>query len=457
MTTSTSRSQIAENADLPSTPDTSLRGRRLVIARVVWLAIAISFLLLFVLALPLYAKFLETVCMGASCPAGQVSLQTARTLQRIGISLDTYTIVNVTLTVIFALLWMGVGLLMFWRKSSDWMVLIFSLWFMTEILSIENVSLAGFQQVPAPFTNILDTSLLVSNTLNTSLVFLVFALFPNGRFAPRWMRWVAFLAIALYIAGSIADSLISQWESHTILGSVFFFLFAGSLLAGQIYRYRHISTALERQQTKWVVSSIVVTILLQIGISLPLFISPSFRQPGSLYPTAQNLLGTLFLLIIPPSIAIAMLRYRLWDIDVIINRTLVYVLLTGILALLYFGSVLGLQFLFDHLMGPTAANSPIILVGSTLLIAALFRPLRSRIQSIIDRRFYRRKYDAKRTVANFSATLRGEVDLVQLSEQLVEVVEETMQPAHVSLWLNKPHQSQPGYCKQEDLPFLQTS
>lgn len=427
---------IRWNADPPGPPDTSLRGRRLLIARMVWLAIAISSLLLFVVALPLYVKFLETVCAGASCPSGQVSLQTARTLQRAGISLHAYMIVNVTLTVIFALLWMGVGLLMFWRKSSDWMVLIFSLWFMTQILSTENASLVGFQQVPTPFLNIIDTSLLVSNLLDTSLVFLVFAIFPNGRFAPRWMRWVAFLAIALYIVPSFIPPLERTNASPNTIGSVFFFLFAGCLLGGQIYRYRHISTALERQQTKWVVSSIVVTILLQIGIFLPLFISPSLNQPGSLYSAAQNVLSTLLLLIIPPSIAIAMLRYRLWDVDVIINRALVYSLLTAILALLYFGFVLGLQFLFDHLIGPTAANSPFILVGSTLLIATLFRPLRSRIQSIIDRRFYRRKYDARHIVANFSATLRGEVDLAQLSEQLVAVVEETMQPVHVSLWLS---------------------
>ena len=121
-----------------------------------------------------------------------------------------------------------------------------------------------------------------------------------------------------------------------------------------------------------------------------------------------------------------------------------------------FGLILGLQALFTRITGQ-ASQSPLIIVGSTLVIAALFQPLRHRIQNIIDRRFYRRKYDAKRTVANFSATLRGEVDLVQLSEQLVSIVEETMQPAHISLWINKSHQSPPAYYKQEDLPFSQTS
>src|SRR5207237_2677563 len=126
-----------------------------------------------------------------------------------------------------------------------------------------------------------------------------------------------------------------------------------------------------------------------------------------------------------------------WDIDRIINRTLVYGTLTLTLALLYTALVIVLQLLVRELTGQVA-SSPLIIVGSTLAIAALFQPLRRRIQSVIDRRFYRRKYDAAKTLAHFSAVLRNEVDLNQLSEQLVEVVEETMQPAHVALWLRKP-------------------
>jgi len=132
-----------------------------------------------------------------------------------------------------------------------------------------------------------------------------------------------------------------------------------------------------------------------------------------------------------------MLRSRLFDIDVIINRTLVYGALTVLLALVYLGLVIGLQSLV-HLFTGQVGQSPIVVVASTLAIAALFQPLRHRIQAIIDRRFYRRKYDAAKIVAAYSATLRQEVDLDQLREHLVAVVQETMQPIYVSLWLRPP-------------------
>ena len=145
----------------------------------------------------------------------------------------------------------------------------------------------------------------------------------------------------------------------------------------------------------------------------------------------------LILLLIPLSLAIAILRYRLWDVDVLINKTLVYGLLTGMLGAVYAGCIVGLQALLRGLVNQT---SDVAIVISTLVIAALFQPLRKLIQAGIDRRFYRSRYDTARTLAAFSATLRNEVDLSQLSEDLVTVVQETMQPAHISLWLRRPSQ-----------------
>src|SRR5688500_14275959 len=138
------------------------------------------------------------------------------------------------------------------------------------------------------------------------------------------------------------------------------------------------------------------------------------------------------LTIVPLSLSIGVLRYRLYDIDIIINRTLVYGSLTATLVVIYFGGIVVLQRLFVLLTGQ---QSTLAVVASTLLIATLFTPLRRRIQSFIDRSFYRRKYDAAKTLEAFSAKLRDETDLEALSDDLVGVVRETMQPAHVSLWL----------------------
>jgi hypothetical protein len=263
-------------------------------------------------------------------------------------------------------------------------------------------------------------------------------LFPDGRFVPRWTRPLAVFAVASNIflnAYPDAFSRLPPW----VLGAIFL-VNGGSGVVAQIYRYARVSGPVQRQQTKWVIFGLAATMVVILGRYVPMLIFPSLSTSSSPYFLVSTYVYPPGLLLIPLTLGIAILRYRLWDIDILINRTLVYGTLTAILALLYFGLVLGLQFLFDHFIGLAAANSPFILVTSTLAIAAFFQPLRHRIQKIIDRRFYRRKYDAARTLAAFGATLRNEVDLSQLSEQLVAVVQETMQPASVSLWLRTPSQ-----------------
>jgi hypothetical protein len=151
--------------------------------------------------------------------------------------------------------------------------------------------------------------------------------------------------------------------------------------------------------------------------------------------TLWGVLWIVAVMLIPTAVGVAILRYKLWDIDVIIRRTLIYSVLSAVLALAYFGSILVLQNIFQALTGES--RNALVTVLSTLLIAALFGPVRSRVQQAIDRRFYRQKYDAARTLAAFGAQARDVVELEQLSAQLVAAVDDTLQPAHVRLWMRK--------------------
>jgi hypothetical protein len=203
------------------------------------------------------------------------------------------------------------------------------------------------------------------------------------------------------------------------------------VLLSPVLRYRK-GSHLERQQIKWLA---LFGGLLVIGTILGFVVYPLITG-GQLFNRENNLLSLIFfssMSLFPPiAIGIAVLRYRLWDIDIIIRRTLVYGGLTATLAVVYFSSVVLLQGLFEAVSGQRSA---VAIVISTLVIAALFNPLRRRIQNDIDRRFFRQKYDADKVVAAFSASLRAEVDLEDLQAQIVSVVQETLQPEQVSLWL----------------------
>jgi hypothetical protein len=187
------------------------------------------------------------------------------------------------------------------------------------------------------------------------------------------------------------------------------------------------AVGVERQQIKWFAYRAAI-----FAIGVVLIVIPLAIDTPPWYAWAATAIFAAISPAIAVSIGIAILRYRLYDIDVLINRTLVYGSLTATLIAIYFGGIVVLQRVFVLLTGQ---RSTLAVVASTLLIAALFNPLRRRIQSFIDRRFYRRKYDAAKTLEAFSTKLRDETDLNALSGDLVGVVRETMQPAHVSLWL----------------------
>jgi hypothetical protein len=209
---------------------------------------------------------------------------------------------------------------------------------------------------------------------------------------------------------------------------------SGALL--QVYRFLICSDPVQRQQTKWVVFGFSMVFLGLVLISLPVLLFPSLRLSGTanlLYLLIDIPLTLAGLAILPIMIGVSILKYRLWDIDILIRRTLLYSLLTAMLLLVYLSSVVLLQAIFQVLTGQ--GPSPVITVLSTLAIAALFNPLRYRIQDFIDRRFYRSKYDTAQALNSFAQTARDEVEMDRLTGALLEVVVDAMQPKNVSFWL----------------------
>src|SRR6266700_221215 len=415
-----------------SMADTRLRGGWLVLARVGWVAVVVLALGLFIASIPTTFAELHILCTAASCSSsGPLTPDHVRELQAWGLSMDFYASYIVVFIIVFTFGYFAVGAVLFWRKSDDRMALFASFTLVTFPMAFSEglATLPPSWWLPVQFVGFLGSICLV----------LFFYLFPNGQFVPRWMRWFSIGVIVYWGAKNFFPlSPLNPFTRFPMLDVLTFVGFVGTMVVGQIYRYRRVSSLLQRQQTKWVVFGLSVAVGCYVGLVL-LYGVFSLPPKG---PFADLIIFTatyFLLLLIPLSIVFAILRARLWDIDILINRTLVYATLTATLALIYFGLIFGLQSLMRGLIGQ-AGDTPLVIVISTLAIAVLFQPLRHRLQRVIDRRFFRRKYDAAQTLAAFSATLRHAVDLEQLRQALRGVVEETMQPVQGSVWMRQPNQ-----------------
>ncbi|HEX6480175.1 MAG TPA: hypothetical protein VF043_15145 [Ktedonobacteraceae bacterium] len=410
--------------------DSRLHGRRLFLARVFWGIVASFELAAFVDSLSGTVSQLQVRCT-SSCTNLQLSAAGVSTLQHLGLSLGYYIAFYLTVLLISTLLPYTVAAVLLWRRSDDWMALLVSLMLMSFGPGILSNGVR-FSQWFGPALAGHVSSLF--DTINLTILVLSFFLFPTGRFVPRWTRWIMCIQIGLGAFLVFFPRFASDLVNNIAI--LVFFGVLLSLIIAQVYRYRRVSTPAQRQQTKWIVHSLAVTIILTVGIlTVPQVTLPTLAQPGTLLASVSDIVANALLTLIPISFGVAILRYRLYDIDLLINRTLVYGSLTALLALLYVGLIVVLQSLFQEVFHQ---NNAVAIVTSTLVIATLFQPLRHRIQAIIDRRFYRRKYNAAKTLEVFSATLRNEVELRQLREHLLNVVQETMQPTHVSLWLRPP-------------------
>jgi len=419
-----------------SPPSTALHGRWLFLTRVAWVAVAITALAIVVFSVPSSFEHYRGVCTAEAevCVERAVDQPTpegVRALQDVGLSVRSYALLNVVVDKVFQLMWFAVGALIFWRRSDDRMALLVSVFLVSfgPVTVDPTAANALISSQPAWWLPVRS----VENVGDVSIV-LFFLLFPSGRFVPHWTRWLAVALIAFQVSGVLFPGVYSRSPS---LETVSFLVFLGgvvSLVWSQVYRYRRFSSPEQRRQTKWVVFGTTLGVAGTFPFQLPVDLS----LVGGDTPLTLLLLKTGFtlsFLLVPLSVSVAVLRSLLFDVDILINRTLVYGSLTTVLVAVYFGGIVLSQRLF---VAFTGQRSTLVVVASTLLIAALFNPLRLRIQSFIDRRFYRRKYDARKTLEAFSTKLRDETDLDGLREDLVGAVKETVQPAHVSVWLRSP-------------------
>jgi hypothetical protein len=366
---------------------------------------------------PLAYAYLHTVCPNGCA----LTPENVHVLERYGLSIAFYANLYMAIQILYILVSVGVALLIVFKKPGEWVPLGVSC-FLIGFSAYEGADypalIAAYPLLDVPFNALLSLGMGV-------LGMYALLTFPNGKFGSRWVLGYYLLTIiegvfALFITTPLFVQL------NNLFTTISFPIIPGIL----IYRYRRLLNAKERAATKWLIVSWSVFIIVLVLFTLVSAVSPA----DSLLFLLSYTIGFFGCGINIAGFLMAVLYANAFDIDVFVRRTLVYTLLTTTLALLYAGLVLGAQLVFAT-FGPLAGQSPVILVGSTLIIATLFQPLRRRIQALIDRRFYRRRYDAAQTLAAFSATMRQEVDVDQLQEKLVTVVQETMQPTHVSLWL----------------------
>jgi hypothetical protein len=403
-------------------------------ALILWFLIAAAFLAVYIADLPLSFNQTSSPCQGSDCHYQAISPAETEILAEIGLSTSFYATYIMGITVVAVVVYAGLALLILYRQSHQLIGLVVSL----TIVVMPAVMITNFDVVSVAYPAWqVPISLLF--ILGQFLIILFFLIFPNGRLMPRWS------ALILVVELTAATSAILRTDiglgAVTPFSAIMFFIVLVATVFVVIVRYRRIFTPLERQQAKWALVGFMGMFLGVISWMLTFeVLEVSSGRPQLLLMMGGWTIINFLTLLLPVGLAISILRYRLWDIDIVIRRTLVFGTLTIILVLIYFGSIIVLQNVFSAVSGQL---SPVAIVTSTLAIAALFQPLRRRIQAIIDHRFYRSKYDAAQTLEQFAVTTRDEVDLDRLTAELLATVQQTMQPERLSLWLKEQVRHKP--------------
>ena len=413
---------------LNRTPEpVKVEQRWLRLVQVGGMVLAICSFGLFLASMPFVVQHLYQLCTSSGCAVDQLTPAMAGALQQAGISLASYATVTLTVNLITLLIWLGVAVVIVWRKPTDLMALLVALMLVLVGMTNGTGISSAFDQFGYPVTARL------LNVISGPALFLVFSLFPSGRFVPRWTPW---LVLAFSLMG-IPYDFFPGWPfnlSHNawlLLGGC---LFIGSILAlvmAQIYRYRFVSTPRQRQQTKWIIVGIGVVVMFYLATTLLDILLPTPAGADSLFLLGIQIISTLTSCLIPLSIAISILRYRLWDIDLIINRTLVYAVLTISIVALYILVVVGLGTLLQ-----AQGNLGIALLA-TSLVAVLFHPLRDRLQRAVNRLMYGDRDDPYRVISRLGQRLEATLAPDAVLPTIVETVAQALRLPYAAVSLQQ--------------------
>jgi signal transduction histidine kinase len=414
------------------TDDARLRGRSLLLARAAWVAVAVLSVGLFVAGIPAEFALLHVPCQTAVCPTGQLPPAGLRSLEDLGLSLDSFAAYSVAMDVLFATVYGAIATLIFWRRSDDRMALFvsFSLLVFGTATFTPTISALAMQHP------VWGTPVSFVHFLGAASFSLFLYLFPDGRFVPRWVRWVASVLIAWQLAEHLFPRWVSDpnaWQDTT--ETVVWLGALGTVIYSQIYRYRHTANAVQRRQIKWVVFGITSAFAGFLGINMALAASGAEvpTSPGALlaYLIGYTFFGYLVMLLVPLSIGIAMLRYHLFDVDLVINRALVYGALTVCVVGIYVFVVGALGSLLQ------ARGNFVVSLLAAGLVAVLFAPLRNRLQRAANRLMYGERDEPYTVLSRLGQRLEATLAPDAALRAIVETVAQALKLPHAAITLEQ--------------------
>ena len=420
----------AATPDRPAAPARPLRGRSRVIARVAWVIVAALAISLFVAGVPAEFALLHDPCPTARCTTGQLPPAGLRALEDLGLSRDSFAAYFVVTDAVFAAVWSAVAVIIFWRRSDDRMGLLVSL----ALLTFGTATYVFTMEALAVRHPAWERPFYFLHFLGSVSFGLFVYLFPDGRFVPRWTRWVALA----WTAWQLPRYLFPDWHldpdtwylwSEAVVWSAAL----GTALYAQTYRYRRVSSPTQRRQIKWVTFGIASALSVFVGMNLALgALAPAPTSPGAV---ATGLIGYLFvsaaLLLIPGSICIAMLRHHLFDVDLVINRTLVYGAMTVSVVLLYVLVVGSLGTLLQ------VQGSLIVSLIATGLAAVMFQPLRDRLQRGVNRLMYGERDDPYAVLSSLGSRLESRLDPEAVLPTVIRTVREALRLPYAEIQLRR--------------------